>query len=421
MMNFAIYKSFPYQILFLLCIGVSLFANYELTFSIWFLTLLVTIKRKYSVTILRYIAVFLAILLVAIFSTLFSKTTAFLFIRDFTYLVKPILGLLVGYQLCRFSSKLALKVLVYTGLVISLLHLVMLFFTIIEFRTISVNLLRQHGGYFSDYEIYVLIILIFYKNLNVEISHKQRTILILVIGLSSFLYLARTNLIQFIILYVGLKGYLIYSQKSLKVILSVLFFIILGYTAIVYLKPKREGKGIQAFLYKIKIAPEEAFKTRINKEDWKDFNDNYRSFENIIAVKQVSSKGTRAVLFGEGLGSTLNLGRKVWTNDNEYVQYIPIVHNGYMTLFLKSGLLGVLLLLVFLVILYRQKKSNIEAVQAINYLLIGSSVFLIVSNWVFLGLYLKLDNKSIIIGFLIAIREVMIREHNSQKSIANEY
>nr|WP_315224227.1 hypothetical protein [uncultured Flavobacterium sp.] len=421
MMNFAIYKSFPYQILFLLCIGVSLFANYELTFTIWFLTLLVTIKRKYSVTILKYIAVFLAILLVAIVSTLFSKTTAFLFIRDFTYLVKPILGLLVGYQLCRFSSKLALKVLVYTGLVISLLHLVMLFFTIIEFRTISVNLLRQHGGYFSDYEIYVLIILIFYKNLNVEISHKQRTILILVIGLSSFLYLARTNLIQFIILYVGLKGYLIYSQKSLKVILSVLFFIILGYTAIVYLKPKREGKGIQAFLYKIKIAPEEAFKTRINKEDWKDFNDNYRSFENIIAVKQVSSKGTRAVLFGEGLGSTLNLGRKVWTNDNEYVQYIPIVHNGYMTLFLKSGLLGVLLLLVFLVILYRQKKSNIEAVQAINYLLIGSSVFLIVSNWVFLGLYLKLDNKSIIIGFLIAIREVMIREHNSQKSIANEY
>lgn len=421
MMNFTIYKSFPYQILFLLCIGVSLFANYELTFTVWFLTLLVTIKRKYSVTIVKYCSIFLAILLVATVSTFFSKTTLFLFIRDFTYLIKPILGLLVGYQLCRFSSKLALKVFIYTGLAISILHLVTLFFTIIQFRTLSVNFLRQQGGYFSDYEIYVLIVLIFYKNLKIEISKKQRTVLLLVIGLSSFLYLARTNLIQFIILYVGLKGYLVYSHKSLKVILSVLLFTIVGYIAIVYLNPKREGKGIEAFLYKIKIAPEEALKTRINKDDWKDFNDNYRSFENIITVKQVSNKGTRTVLFGEGLGSTLNIGRKILTNDNEYVQYIPIVHNGYMTVLLKSGLLGVILLLIFLIHLYRQKKSNIEAVQAINYLLLGSSVFLIASNWVFLGLYLKLDNKSIIIGFLIALREVMLREYKSQKSSLNEY
>lgn len=421
MTNFTIYKSFPYQILFLLCIGVSLFANYELTFAVWFLTLLITVKRKYSVTIIKYIAVFVLILLVAIVSTLFSKTTVFLFIRDFTYLFKPILGLLVGYQLCRFSSKLALKVLIYTGLAIALMHLAMLLFTIIQFRSLSVNLLREHGGYFSDYEIYILIILIFYKNLKLEISKNQRLLLLLIIGLSSFLYLARTNLIQFIILYVGLKGYLIFNKKSLKVIFSVVLATIIGYTAIVYSNPKREGKGIQAFFYKIKIAPQEAFKTRIDKEDWKDFNDNYRSFENIITVNQVSEKGKRAIFFGEGLGSTLNLGRRVWTNDHEYVQYIPIVHNGYMTVFLKSGLLGVLLLIVFLILLYKQKKSDIESVQTINYLLIGSSVFLIVSNWVFLGLYLKLDNKSIIIGFLIALREVIIREHNRKIIIENEH
>jgi len=420
-MNIKIYKSFPYQVLFLLCIVVSLFANYELTFAVWSLTLLVTVKRKYSFTIIQYNAIFLLILLIAIVSTFFNNTTPFLFIRDFTYLVKPILGLFVGYQLCRFSSKLGLKVMVYTGLAIAIMHLLMILFAVIEFRTLSVNLLREHGGYFSDYEIYILIILIFYKNLKLEISKNQRLLLIVIIGLSSFLYLARTNLIQFIILYVGLKGYLTFNKRSLKVILLVLVAVIVGYTAIVYINPKREGKGIQAFLYKIKIAPQEAFKTKIDKDDWKDFNDNYRSFENIITVKQVSANGNRSIIFGEGLGSTLNLGRKIWTNDHEYVQYIPIVHNGYMTVFLKSGLLGVSLLLIFLIVLFRQKKSDVENVQTINYLLIGSSVFLIVSNWVFLGLYLKLDNKSIIIGFLIALREVMIREHNSQKRIKDEY
>ncbi|WP_125718521.1 hypothetical protein [Flavobacterium ustbae] len=420
-MNIKIYKSFPYQILFLLCIGVSLFANYELTFIVWSLTLLVTVKRKYSVTIIKYSFIFLLILLVAVISTLFNRTTTFLIIRDFTYLIKPILGLLVGYQLCRFSSKLGLKVIIFTGLAIAVMHLGMLLFAFVKFRTLSVNLLREYGGYFSDFEIYVLIILIFYKDFKLEISKRLRILILLIVSVSSFLYLARTNLIQFIILYVGLKGYLILNKNSLKVLASVILATVIGYAAIVYINPKREGKGIQAFLYKIKIAPQEAFKTRINKDDWKDFNDNYRSFENIIAVKQVSDQGNRAILFGEGLGSTLNLGRKIWTNDHENVQYIPIAHNGFITVFLKSGILGVLLLIIFLVLLYRQKKSDIENVQAVNYLLIGSSIFLIVSNWVFLGFYLKLDNKSIIIGFLIALREIMIREYKNQKTISDEY
>ena len=419
-MNIKISKSFPYQILFLLCIVASLFPNYELTFSMWSLTLLLTIKRKYSITIIKYISIFTVILLIGIISTLFNKTSFFLFIRDFTYLVKPILGLLVGYQLCKFSGKLALKVLVYTGLLVSLMHLTMLFFAFFEFKTLSVNILRERGGYFSDYEIYVLIILIFHKKLELAISKNIIRILILIIGLSSVLYLARTNLIQFIILYMALKGYLIINKKSLIVVFSVVLVAIFSYAAIVYFNPKRQGKGIEAFLYKIKIAPEEAFKTRINKDDWKDFNDNYRSYENIITVKQVSYKGTRAVLFGKGLGSTVNLGRKIWTNDHEFIQYIPILHNGYMTVFLKSGLLGVFFSLCFLVVLYRQKKSNIASIKAINYLLMGSSVFLIVSNWVFLGLYLKLDNKSIIIGFLIAMKEVLLKENNSQNSIENE-
>ena len=58
--------------------------------------------------------------------------------------------------------------------------------------------------------------------------------------------------------------------------------------------------------------------------------------------------------------------------------------------------------------------------QNINYLLVGTSVFLIVSNWVFLGLYLKLDNKSIIIGALLALREIIIKDVKNTEIISNE-
>jgi hypothetical protein len=81
-----------------------------------------------------------------------------------------------------------------------------------------------------------------------------------------------------------------------------------------------------------------------------------------------------------------------------------------MTIYLKSGLLGVILLLAFLIMFYRQTKSNIYLANNVNLLLIGTCVFLIVSTWVFMGLYFKLDNKSIIIGFLLALKEKTIFE-----------
>ena len=42
--------------------------------------------------------------------------------------------------------------------------------------------------------------------------------------------------------------------------------------------------------------------------------------------------------------------------------------------------------------------------------MLGTAIFLIISNWVFMGVYLKLDNKSVLIGFLICFREIIIKK-----------
>jgi hypothetical protein len=153
----------------------------------------------------------------------------------------------------------------------------------------------------------------------------------------------------------------------------------------------------------------------VNTEDWKDFNDNYRSYENITTLRQVTDGGFSAIIFGKGLGATVNLGRKILTNDGTTVQYIPILHNGFATVFLKSGVFGVFFLILFLYLLAKHKKSDIHEVQNINLLLVGTSIFLIISNWVFMGLYLKLDNKSILIGLLICYREILIKNQKHLK------
>lgn len=403
-------RQYFFSFLYIICIVVSFFPNYELTFLVWLATFIITIQQKYSVTIVKYISVFIGILLIAVFSTFFYSNPIFSCIKDFTYLLKPILGLLLGYQLFKVIPIKQLNVFINAGVVLSIIHIGLIFFALLKFHSIDMNLIRAEAGFFSDYEVYVLIVLLYHKKFEFKIPEKKRKLLILIIGFSVFMYLARTNFLQFVILILGINGYFILNRRSIKVVSLSMGIILLAYAAIFYSNPKRNGKGLEGLMYKIKISPQEAFKTKINKSDWKDFNDNYRSFENIITIKQVSHDGKRAVVSGRGLGSTLNLGQKIYTTDGSIIQYISVAHNGFMTIFLKSGLLGVFLLIVFLVMLYRQKKSQIFLVNNINLLLIGTCVFLVLSTWVFMGLYFKLDNKSLIIGFLLALKERIIFE-----------
>jgi ABC-type Na+ efflux pump permease subunit len=114
---------------------------------------------------------------------------------------------------------------------------------------------------------------------------------------------------------------------------------------------------------------------------------------------------------GKGLGSTIDIGREMLTNDGTIVRHEPILHNAYMTVFLKSGLLGVFIIFYFFYYLFKQSKSDNEVVKQVNLLLIGTAFFLIVANWVLLGLFLKIDNKSIIIGFLLCYKELNIKQN----------
>jgi hypothetical protein len=183
-----------------------------------------------------------------------------------------------------------------------------------------------------------------------------------------------------------------------------------GYSAILYINPKRNGAGIEAFLYKIKVAPIEPFKTKIDRDNWKDLNDNYRSYENIMTVRQVTRDGLYSVIFGQGLGAQVDLKQKILLGDME-LRYISILHNGFMTVFLKSGLLGVFFLLSSIFPLFKKQKTDIPIIKQINYLMIGSGLFLIVSYWVFMGYYFIADTKAIVIGFLICYRELASRSN----------
>lgn len=413
-MAIVIKKTLLYQILFAICIYVPYLDNYELTFAIWSLAAFFTIQRVYSIGIIKQLLCFALILTLAVVVNFFKDHQLYFVIRDITYLAKPIIGLLIGYQLCKKFPLIAFKTILFTGFLIALIHLSFIFYAILFYKATTLNDIRFYGGYFSDFEVYALIIAIFHKKFQLNFSRRKALFFIIVIGFSAFMYLARTNFIQFIILFLALKGYFEVNKRSITIVVSVLILTGVGYAAIYNMNPKRNGEGIEALLYKIKIAPIEAFKTKINREDWKDFNDNYRSYENIMTVRQVSREGTSSVLFGQGLGSQVDLKQEVWLGDMN-LRYISILHNGFMTIFLKTGLLGLLIYFMSIYLLFRRAKSNFPIINQINLLFIGTGVFLIFSNWVFMGVYNLSDNKSILIGLLFCCREFYMKSNDEKQ------
>jgi len=406
-----------HQVLFALCVLVLVLNIYELTFAVWFLTALITTRAAYSVRIVSVLLTFSAILLIAFLSAFLSESKSYNYFRDIVYLVKPILGLLIGYNITKSVGTKILYTAIYTGVLLAVIHILTLAICYSFFGIKNVHQLRHYGGYFNDFEVYVLILLLYRNKFGIELKSNQAKIFILIVAISTFLYFARTNIIQLIVLLMAMQGRFRITKQSIVISLTSLLVISGLYGAIYYSNPNRNAKGMEAILYKIKNAPIESFKTRINQDDWKDFNDNYRSFENIMTVRQVTNQGTTKTLIGEGLGSTIDIGREVWSNDSELIQYIPILHNAYMTVFLKSGLLGVFFLLYFIYSMFRMGNSKVPELKYLNYLIIGSAIYLIISNWIFMGLYLKLDNKALLIGLLICYREILIKKTNP--SISN--
>ncbi|MDN3678429.1 hypothetical protein QWY90_14030 [Flavobacterium paronense] len=391
--------------------------NYELTFAIWSLTAFFTIQKVYTIGIIKQLLCFVLIIALAIAVFFFKNHQLYFVIRDITYLIKPFIGLLIGYQLCKKFPLLAFKTIVFIGFFIAIIHLFLIFNAVIFYKATTVNDIRFYGGYFSDFEVYALIVVLFHEKFQLNLSRQKAILYAIVIGFSAFMYLARTNFIQFIILFLALKGYFEVNKRSITVVVSVLILTGIGYTVIYNMNPKRNGEGIEALLYKIKIAPIEPFKTKINRDDWKDFNDNYRSYENIMTVRQVSREGLFSTFFGQGLGAQVDLKQEVWLGDMN-LRYISILHNGFMTIFLKTGLLGLFVYFISIYLLFKKTKSNFPIVNQINLLFVGTGVFLIFSNWVFMGVYNLSDNKSILIGFLFCLREFYMKSDN--ENLLNE-
>ena len=162
-MKIKLSNEWPYQLLFLIAVIFSYVNFYELSLAVWLIILFITVKRYYSKTIIILCAFYFALVVFGITRAFFYQHNLYDIIRDISYFIKPIVGLLIGYQCFRSKDNNFFLTTIYVALVISIIHFALLANAFMTYNINYVHQIRYYGGYFSDFETYAVIILIFHK------------------------------------------------------------------------------------------------------------------------------------------------------------------------------------------------------------------------------------------------------------------
>lgn len=384
---------------------VTTLDNFRVTLFVWVIVFILSIKKKYNKQFLNFIFPLFFLFLIPFINFWNYKYSNHYFIKDIIYFFKPILGLFIGYQLSWNNSKKILQWIVYIGVVIALIHLIKILLTSFS-HEFEIYKIRQQSGFFNDFELYSLLICMFYKQLELSFFWKESRYYIIILIISILMYFSRTNFIQFILLYAGVLGFTKLNFRNISYFILISCLVIGTYFIIWSFPVKRHTLGIEGIIYKIKIIPHEIYKSKIDENNILDIYDHWRAYELNCILKQLKQEGIFTIFFGKGYGSVVDLKRKIYLGNQEF-HYIPYIHNGYGTIYLKSGIVGLFMMLYFIITLIKFQsfsiKNNFNKKTILIRLISSTGIFLFFSTLVFLGLYNKADNKSILLSIFYTL------------------
>jgi hypothetical protein len=314
-----------------------------------------TISKSFLKTILPVIYIFL----ICFIGTFIHRYSSINIVKDILHFIKPLLGITIGYLFFKKINDLKtfVKTIVITGFISAIIH----FLFIVSISKIdNVSDIRQFGTD-NFVELFAVLLFGFYSKFQKEQLFQNRWIsrfIFISLFASSTLYFSRTMIVTAIIIIVTVYGYTVITMRSIKIAIGILASVLLFYVFLFSININRNKGGVESFLFKVKNAPAEIFKTKVDREDHADLWDHWRGYEAeraLILLKQ----NPEGFVFGLGYGSLVNL--KFYaplSGDKKGMRYISELHNGYIYVLYKTGFIGLLLYLFFLFGLYYKINSN---------------------------------------------------------------
>lgn len=313
-------------------------------------------KFSFDSNFVKTILPIIILFLLPFVGMLFHEKEIYNVIKDIFHFIKPLLGIGIGYLFYKKINnfKLFVKSIVLIGLASAMVHFIIIF---VFSKTNTVSEIREFGRD-NFLELFSLLFLLVYNKYQKEPLFLNKTtqfFIGLVLVISNLLYLSRTMFVVAIICVLSLFGLSIITKKTIKFLLVLVGALALFYFYLFSVKLERES-----FLYKVKIAPSELFKTHIDRNNHADLWDHWRGYEAKRALA-LMEENPSSYLLGMGYGSMVNLKFYAPLSDNpsdKGLKYISELHNGYAYIFYKTGIIGVIFYLLFFIRLYKKIYIN---------------------------------------------------------------
>ena len=398
-------------------------ANVELSFVVAVLVTAVTFRKKLSSLAALFIMFLLALVIIGSITVFNPENDYYFFTKDLIYFLRPIFVLLAGYFIAmRLNNKREFfNIIVLMGFYFAVMHLLKMVmnFNIIPLDT---NRIRTYFGRYNHVESIALIIIICMKELPMKRSRFKffYQVMVACLVLSFLLYFSRTMIMVVFAMSLAYYGYFRLNQRG-AVALSIL--LVLGSAFALFLstyQPTSEaGQGMD-FLGKIKNSFSESFTlgdVNINNKDRRELWKHWRAYEASVVYKEVAENGQ--YLTGEGFGSTIDIGFEAKL-DGEMTQHLSLTHNGYAYLYMKTGLIGLIIYFMMVLYLYSfaySPKKKDPKINIGNNFLVACTFYILISSFVVTGIFKPYDMATLLIGGAFALKQV---NNFEDRNIRNE-
>jgi O-antigen ligase len=331
--------------------------------------------------------------------------------KDIWYIANPALALAAGYVLMRNLKDLRrlFKVFIIAATLVALFHLLRIGLHSEMLHTSAVDIRKEAGSGFLAPVLAIALFLVARK-MKMRIFGTQSWIsffCFMLCLLSIILSFSRTLEVSLVLLTLSVLGWINF-QDSIKVMLFVAFAVVLIGLGL-SLPPSYENTLHPTLSDKILNSLQEI---KIKEyHSMREINSHWRGFETARAL-DTYTKGTIPEYFvGQGLGSKVDLGLNMPLGDDKF-RYIPTLHNGYMYLLVKTGIIG---LFLYLLLLYRMartgtvlERSNRADMKYCGRLIVGMSLAFASSSFVIAGMLNKTVTlpMTILLGALLAYTEI---------------
>jgi hypothetical protein len=374
-------EKFFSALLFVLVVA-SFFHMQPLVIGVALVIIILPVEKHFAA--LRLVRLF-TILLIPVVLGLFAgfSNDTYLIFKDFYYFLLPVLFILAGILLaCRLKIDEFLKTLVYAGLIISVL-------------VTSISVYYMGFGsigdpYSAHYAMGIvgspgpplaLAILLLAKKFNITLFTRGRFNLFVAINIFGVYMCASRTYLLITLCFMML---LVADKIKRQWIIPVATLIII----IVFLLPDdifRPTGTSTSFTDKILGSFNEVSIGNYNTEE--EINTKYRGYESFMALNQYLQGDTKDWIFG-GLGKLVDLKTFLRLGEDAEYEFIPVLHNGWLYLLIKTGVIGIITYIIIffrLIVINWRKYTDAMGKPAIKFfaaLTIGCIISLLLTNYI---------------------------------------